>query len=741
MLMKITSLKVYEGQNIKREKRIIRVTLQVAARSEVVKCLKAYFRVCFLLGYKEKLIDIESDGEVFVIWVTYTSEEVSKYVLYNSIYHLENVDKLAEKGENLVKNGIIYDLIQTAKVKGIPVIEISEDLFQLGYGKNSVYVGTHYQSYENMVKVELSRNRKNLWQNLKYTHLPKVDGKVLYSIEEIKEIANYRYPINLRSIDKTTDIKITISDEEELNRVLNNMMNMYTRAFVYSGRVKYRVICYKGQVGILLKKEEGYKIIELSDKKLELLEIAEVLEKLKEFCNRVYKAIPIEFMYVDLQEEEEIKVVDLGCVFDVGEELKDVRNKVIEYLLNCLIEERVGLIPIIAVTGTNGKTTTARLIYYLLEKLNINSALTSTGGIFIGNKKIKSGDTTGFLSARDVLTNRKVEAAVMETARGGILKNGLGYEKARAVVFTSISEDHIGMSGIKDLKDLINIKAVLLHELDTKGKIIIKAQKELVELSENRSNVVLYNIEKNSFIEEHIESNKEALYLDESFIVHCVNKEVKKLLDVREIPFTHYGNSKSNIMNVMAAIAAALTVESDIAEILKSLKDLKCDLYFNPGRQNILDLDGIKVILDYGHNAEAFHEVLGIAKSLKPSKLTGIVAAAGDRLDKHIKELGYIAAQYCDEIIIREQVDLRGRKQGESAGLIKEGIISNDFREENISMILKEEEAIINAMEKARQGEVIVLFTQCLDVIVPAINKYLENQGKKLIGEGLDFSH
>lgn len=739
--MKITSLKVYEGQNIKRIKRLIKVTLHDSTRSEVIKFLKIYFRVCFLLGYKEKLIDIESDGRVFVIWVTYTSEEVSKYVLYNSIHNLENVDKLTEKGENLVKSGIVYDLIEASKLKGIPVIEISEELFQLGYGKNSVYVGTHYQSYENMVKVELSRNRRNLWQSLKYSRIPRVDGKVLYSIEEIKEIATYRYPINLRSIDKATDIKITISNEEELNRVLNNMMNMYTRAFVYSGCVKYRVICYKGKVGILLKKEEGYKIIEFSDKSLELLEIAETLERLREFCHRVYKAVPIEFMYIDLQEEEEIKVVDLGCVFDVGEELKEVRNKVIEYLLNCLIEEGIGLIPIIAVTGTNGKTTTARLVHYLLEGLNMNSALTSTGGIFIGKKKIKSGDTTGFLSARDVLTNREVEAAVMETARGGILKNGLGYEKARAAVFTSISEDHIGMGGIKNLQDLINIKAVLLQEIDTKEKIIIKAQKELVELVKNRSNIVLYNIEKNSFIEEHIEASKEAFYLEDNFIAHCVNKEVKKLLDIREIPFTHYGNSKSNIMNVMAAIAAALTVENNIDEILNSLKDLKCDLYFNPGRQNILKLEGIKIILDYGHNAEAFHEVLSIAKSLKPSKLTGIIAAAGDRLDKYIRELGYIASQYCDEIIIREQVDLRGRKQGESAGLIKEGIVSSGFKEENISIILKEEEAIIHAIEKAGQDEVIVLFTQCLDVIIPAINNYLEKQGKEPIGAGLDFSH
>lgn len=739
--MKITSLKVYEGNNIKKRKRIIKVILQNTCRKEVVKYLKAYFRVCFLLGYKEMLMDIEKKEDAFVIWVTYSDEEVSKYILYNSIYDLENINKLTEKSENLVKSGIFYDLIKAARHKGLPVIELSEELSQIGYGKNSVYIGKTYQSYENMVKVEISRNRKNLWQSLRYAHIPKVDGKVLYSIEEIKEIAAYRYPINLRSIDKAMDIKITISNEEELNRVLSNMMKLYTRAFVYSGTVKYRVICFKGEVGIILKKDDGYKIIELTDKKLEVLEIVEVIERLHAFCKDIYKAIPIEFMYIDLQEEDEMKIVDLGCVFDIGEELQDVKNRVIDYLLNCLIEQGIGLIPIIAVTGTNGKTTTARLINHILEKLNIKSALTSTGGIFIGGEKIRNGDTTGFLSAREVLMNKEIEAAVMETARGGIYKNGLGYEKARAVVFTSISEDHIGMDGINNIQELINIKSVLINELQEQGKIVLKAQKELMNLVKGRKNVCLYNVEKNLFIEEHIKADGEALYLEDNYIIWFSNKVARKLLDVRGLPFAHYGYSKGNMLNVMAAIGAVLSVNSNIEYILESLKELKCDLNFNPGRQNILEFDSFKVILDYGHNAEAFQEVLSIGKALKATRLTAIIAAAGDRMDRYIRELGEIASRYCDDIIIREQLILRGRSQGESAALIREGILKNEFNKDNLKIILKEEEAIVYAMENAQQGEVIVLFTQCLDVIIPAINSYLEKQGKPLIGENIDFSH
>lgn len=337
--MKIASLKVYEGNNIKRRKRIIRISIKNACDADIKKYLKNYFRVSFLLGFKEQFVDMEKEGSLYNLWVTYTQEEVSKYILYNISYDMDNVENIAEKADNLVKQGFLYDLIKTFRDRGLPVIEIHEDLFQLGYGKNSIAIGKKFQSYENMVMVEISRNRKSLWQCLTYANISKVDGKVLYSIEEIREIENFKYPINLGNIDKTRDIKITINDKEELNRVLDNMMKIHTRAFVYSGIVKYRVICYKGEAGIILKKENGYKIIEISERSLEILEIVETLEKLKNFCRRIYNSISIEFMYIDIQEDNELKAVDLGCVFDIGEELKDVKDKVINYFIDSLTKE------------------------------------------------------------------------------------------------------------------------------------------------------------------------------------------------------------------------------------------------------------------------------------------------------------------------------------------------------------------------------------------------------------------
>lgn len=739
--MKIASLRVFEGNNIKGHKKLIKVCFESADSSEIRIYLKMYFQISCMCGFKEKLIDIESKAGARYIWLTYTEEEFSKYLLSNIQYYLDNPKFLAEKSENLIKKDFLYYLINFIRQRGIPTIELSEDLFQVGYGKNSIILGRDYQSYENTLMTQLSRNRIGLLEKLRYSQIPKVQGRVLYGIEEIKEVADFNYPINIRSVDKCKEVKITISNKDELNTVLDNVLKTYTRAFVYNGMVKYRVICYKGQVLLILKKDGIYKVMEVESESLEVLEVVTALRGLESFCTKVYRDFPIEFMYIDLQEDNELMLVDLGNVFDVYEELDNVKEKIANCFINKLIEEGIGLIPVFSVTGTNGKTTTARLIYYILNKLGYNAALTSTGGIFVGGEKIRNGDTTGFLSARSVLCNNTVEAAVMETARGGILKNGLGYEKASAAVITSLSEDHIGMSGIKDVQDLLQIKAVVLEELDVNGKIVVKAQEDLVNYTKNKKNVCLFNIEKNKYIIDHIKNGGECFYIEEDYLIYNNNRNENNLLNVKHIPFTHGGYSKGNILNIMAATAAVLNICDDIDKIMEIIMNTKCDLYFNPGRQNILEIEDFKVILDYGHNSEAFNEVLSIAKSLKPTRLTAIIAAPGDRMDKYIKELGSIAADYCDNIIIREQADLRGRNVGESASLLKKGALERGFNEENLKIIYKEEEAITAVMEKAVKGEVIVLFTQCLDVIVPAINEFLEKNGKTPIADGLDFSH
>ncbi len=404
----------------------------------------------------------------------------------------------------------------------------------------------------------------------------------------------------------------------------------------------------------------------------------------------------------------------------------------IDRVINEINSERIWDIPIISVTGTNGKTTTVRLIHTVLTSLGYISGLASTGGIFIGNNKVMNGDTTGFYSARKVLSSSEVEVAVLETARGGIIKRGIGYKKARVAVFTSISDDHIGMGGANSIEDIIKIKTSIFDEIHPDGKIVCCNNPLLMDSLKDRKTVCLFGIDFDFNMKSHKEMGYEGMFLEDNHIIYFKNNTFIPIVDIRDLPFTHKGFSRSNIKNIMATIMAVIKVHPNLNDIIEVLKTIKCDLSINSGRQNIIDMGKFNLVLDYGHNSESFTEVFNIVKSFNPKAITAIIGAAGDRQDKYISELGYIATKYSDNIIIREQEDLRDRNIGESARLLMKGVMDNkDFDITKVKVIYKEEEALANAMKDANEGEFIVLFTQCLHSVIPVVNEFLKSLGKE----------
>ncbi|WWU65798.1 Mur ligase family protein [Clostridium baratii] len=390
-------------------------------------------------------------------------------------------------------------------------------------------------------------------------------------------------------------------------------------------------------------------------------------------------------------------------------------------------------IPIIAVTGTNGKTSTTRLIHNTLLELGYKSGMSSTGGIIIGNETIRTGDTTGYYSALEVLKRNDVNVAVLETARGGLIKKGLGFKNARACIITSLSEDHMGMEGINSLEQLGKVKALIKEGLKENGVMVIRATNEIVNLFNSNDRLILFDNDKNDIICNYIKNGGEAFYTREGYIVHNLDGIESKIVSLNELEFTHNGASESNVRNVMAAIASIKTIDNDIDKIVNALKSIRCDLTTNKGRQNILNIKDFKLIIDYGHNSEAFNEVFNIAKSLNPTRITGLITAPGDRTDNHIIELGEIAAKFCDKVIIKEQEDKRGKANGETAKLLKKGLINKGFKEENIIILLEERDAILKALNDAIEGEIIVSFSQFLHLTIPAINEFLSENKLKLI--------
>ncbi|MBS6042367.1 MAG: hypothetical protein KIA08_06715 [Clostridium baratii] len=505
---------------------------------------------------------------------------------------------------------------------------------------------------------------------------------------------------------------------------------------------KYEDVCSKLSINgriLKLEKESVYLsydresiasiIIEaiLDDDKDILNSIAEVLKN--DWKNKIIKKLrENNISEVELQDDSLLIGYGENSIILTKENYKDFN---IDEIISKLIDKWD--IPIIAVTGTNGKTSTTRLIHNTLLELGYKSGMSSTGGIIIGNETIRTGDTTGYYSALEVLKRKDVNIAVLETARGGLIKKGLGFKNARACIITSLSEDHMGMEGINSLEQLGKVKALIKEGLKEDGVMVIRATNEIVNLFKENDRLILFENDKNDIICNHIKNGGEAFYTREGYIVHNLNGIESKIVSLNELEFTHNGASESNVRNVIAAIASIKTINNDINKIVNALKSIKCDLTTNKGRQNILNIKDFKLIIDYGHNSEAFNEVFNIAKSLNPTRITGLITAPGDRTDDHIMELGEIAAKFCDKVIIKEQEDKRGKEDGETAKLLKRGLTNKGFKEENIITLLEERDAILKALNDAIEGEIIVSFSQFLHLTIPAINEFLSENKLELI--------
>lgn len=385
--------------------------------------------------------------------------------------------------------------------------------------------------------------------------------------------------------------------------------------------------------------------------------------------------------------------------------------------------DKNGYIPIISVTGSNGKTTTVKLIYNMLRQLGYKCGMSSTGGIYIGEEKIRVGDTTGYLSAKEVLARKDVEIAVLETARGGIVKCGLGYRNADVGIITSLSDDHVGMGGIKTIQDLARIKALVAKEIKSDGLLIIKANEDIDEVTKTIENKIVFDYEFTDCIKDFIDRGITAYYIEKDFIIKHSLDNKEKIVDIKEIPFAFYGKSKSNVKNAICAIIAVNKIHKNLDAVVDSLKKVKCDLDTNYGRQNIIEYKGATFIVDYGHNEEAYREVFDLARNISSGSIKTIITAAGDRTDDQIIRQGKVAAAYADKIIIREHDDKRGRVCGETAKLLLKGILSTGFDEENTMIFMEEKEAFDYALKIVEPGDMFVCYLQISNVVEYALKK------------------
>jgi cyanophycin synthetase len=393
-------------------------------------------------------------------------------------------------------------------------------------------------------------------------------------------------------------------------------------------------------------------------------------------------------------------------------------------------------IPVISITGTNGKTTTTRMIAHIFSTMGLNVGMTTTSGVYVGNRCIVKGDTTGPDSAKTILMDKRVEVAVLETARGGILRRGLGYDLADVGVITNISNDHLGIDGIDTIEDLANVKSLVVEAVKPAGYAVLNADDPCVNLLAERARAKIIYFTKNPdniVVKKHLLDKGYVVYLNENFICFADGERVENIVNISELPSTFDGKLEHNIENAMAAACACIAMKVDMETISKGLRTFFLDDAQNPGRFNVYNVDNFKVVVDYGHNIGGYNAVIAALKKMEASRIVGVIGVPGDRMDESIIQVGKTAGEGFDYMYIKEDEDKRGRGMGETAELLERGIALAGRSKGDYKVILNELEALRTAMENAKDGECIVVFYEDYKGVVQTINDFKNSKAMQSV--------
>jgi cyanophycin synthetase len=379
-------------------------------------------------------------------------------------------------------------------------------------------------------------------------------------------------------------------------------------------------------------------------------------------------------------------------------------------------DSRPGRIPLVAITGTNGKTTTVRLVAHLTRKAGYSTGFTTTDGIYINNQLIEHGDCSGPQSAAVILRDPLVNFAVLECARGGILRSGLGFDKCDVSILTNISADHLGLEGIDTIEQLAKVKSVVPKSTSTNGYSILNADDDLVYQIKDtlQCNIALFSMDYyNPRIQSHINEGKLAALLEDGHFVVYKEKQRHIIANVNDVPLTFNGTAESMIKNILPAILTAVIYDMPAEAIKEALIEFIPSAENIPGRMNLFEFPNCKLMLDYAHNEGGYRELKAYADKVEASAKIGVIAATGDRREQDIIKLGELAAEIFDKIIIRHDKNGRGRSNEELTNLLLKGI---ERAKPNmpLNIISDEKEAIKYAVTHADKDAWV--FANCDDV-------------------------
>ena len=393
-----------------------------------------------------------------------------------------------------------------------------------------------------------------------------------------------------------------------------------------------------------------------------------------------------------------------------------------------------GRIPIIAITGTNGKTTTTRLTAHIAKSAGYKVGYTTSDGVYIQNQMMMKGDCTGPVSSTFVLRDPTVDFAVLECARGGILKSGLAFQNCDIAIVTNVSTDHIGLGGIDSLEQMAKVKAVVAETVFPHGYAILNADDDLVYRIKDdlKCNIGLFSMDENNpRIKAHCKAGGLATIFENGYVSIVKGTWKMRVIKVAEIPITYGGRAIHNIMNTLPAVLATYLYRNiKVGDIKLALQTFVPSPTLTPGRLNLFVFKHFRFLVDFAHNQAGLQFLGDFVSKMEGSPKVGIISGTGDRRDEDIRDLGKLSAQYFDEIIIRQDKNLRGRTAEEIVNLLIEGINETKSTDIPITIIYNEKEAIMYAYNNAKPGSLITIMCDVVAEALEMIKELKEEEDK-----------
>jgi cyanophycin synthetase len=384
-------------------------------------------------------------------------------------------------------------------------------------------------------------------------------------------------------------------------------------------------------------------------------------------------------------------------------------------------------IPVLAVTGTNGKSTVGRMLAHIFASEGLTVGLTNTSGVYIGDERVNAADASGPRSARMVLRDPTVDVAVLECARGGILREGLAFDRCDVGAVLNVQPDHLGLKGIDTLEDLAAVKSVVTESVSRRGVSVLNADDPLtLRMARHAGGRVCWFSMRGGeaapgFLLKHIADGGMACLHDAASgaIVLHDKGEARTVCIARDIPATLEGQAVFNVQNALAATAMAYAAGVEAGAIAAALSSFHSTYEQNPGRLNVHDGHGFRVIMDYAHNPEGLRALGRMVAAIKPetSRSIAMLSVPGDRRDREILAMGEIGAEYFDHLVFRETPDNRGRPAGEVIRIMTDGALRAGFDIDRIQGVHREDDAVRVCLEMARPGDLVILTPTRVDAV------------------------